>query len=473
MKLFLSGAAELAARYGRAFRLAWQQRDTLNAPRRTSEEAEFLPAVLSLQDTPSHPAPHIAIWSLITLSGIALVWATLGTIDIVAVANGQVIPAGNTKTLQAPDDATITGIRVENGQKVQAGDIVMTLDAEAATAEVQRLKSALGAAQLQSAQGQAMVKALHDGHTPQLSSVPGVDTQLWHEAQQRLQSQYQQYLSQYRQLDAQINQQRQQQFSLNQQLANIAQSLPLLRQQEADYQAILNKDFLPRHTFIDKQRQRIELEGNQITLSTRLQELNAAIRTLREQQASLRAETVRAAQDTVQQGMEHSRELEQEAVKAKRTERQMIIRTPVTGTVQQLAVHTIGGVVTPAQALMAIVPENASVEVEAFIDNKDIGFVRVNQPVAIKIDTFKFTQYGTIPGHVTSLSQDAIPDEKRGPIFSARIQLDKDWLNIDGQKVHLSPGMAVSAEIRTGHRRLIDYFLTPLLQHGQESLKER
>jgi hemolysin D len=151
----------------------------------------------------------------------------------------------------------------------------------------------------------------------------------------------------------------------------------------------------------------------------------------------------------------------------------MQLTSPVAGTVQQLTVHTVGGVVTPAQAVMVIVPRDNPLEVEAFIENKDVGFVKPDQDAELKIETFQYTKYGTLHAQVTSVSHDAINDEKRGLIYSTRVKMDKATINVDGTDVNLSPGMAVSVEIKTGKRRVIEYFLSPLLQYGHESLRER
>jgi hemolysin D len=153
--------------------------------------------------------------------------------------------------------------------------------------------------------------------------------------------------------------------------------------------------------------------------------------------------------------------------------RLMRLTSPVDGTVQQLAVHTQGGVVTEAQPLMVIVPSDNPLEVEAMFENKDIGFVKAGQEAAVKIETFQYTKYGTIDAEVATVSHDAINDEKRGLIYSSRVRMDKTTLMVDGTEVSLSPGMAVTVEVKTGSRRVIEYFLAPLLQHTSESLRER
>ncbi|WPX17463.1 HlyD family secretion protein [Pseudomonas sp. 10S4] len=140
---------------------------------------------------------------------------------------------------------------------------------------------------------------------------------------------------------------------------------------------------------------------------------------------------------------------------------------------QELAVHTIGGVVTPAQALLVIVPDDAGLEIEAQILNRDIGFVRPGQDAEIKLDAFPYTHYGTIPGKVMSISQDAVKDDKLGLVYPARIQLGAHVIVADGKDVQLEPGMSSSVEIKTEQRRIIEYLLTPLLKYQSEALRER
>jgi hemolysin D len=145
--------------------------------------------------------------------------------------------------------------------------------------------------------------------------------------------------------------------------------------------------------------------------------------------------------------------------------------------VQQLAVHTIGGVVTPAQPLLIVVPQDHPVEVEAQLENKDVGFVREGQSAEIKIETFPFTLYGTIPGTVLTVSDDAVSIDKSKPedvlVFATRVSLASGTILVGGKNVHLSPGMVVTVEIKTGRRRVIEYLLSPVLKSLQESLRER
>ncbi|CAD7386065.1 HlyD family efflux transporter periplasmic adaptor subunit [Xanthomonas arboricola] len=149
------------------------------------------------------------------------------------------------------------------------------------------------------------------------------------------------------------------------------------------------------------------------------------------------------------------------------------LRAPVAGTVQQLAVHTVGGVVTPAQALLVVVPSEDALEIEATVLNKDIGFVRPGKDVIVKVDSFPYSRYGYLTGKVVSVSHDAAQDEQLGLVFPARVKLEWATLKIDGISARLNAGMSLSAEIKTGKRRVIDYLLSPFQQHTTEALRER
>nr|WP_126942216.1 HlyD family efflux transporter periplasmic adaptor subunit [Xanthomonas sp. BRIP62409] len=149
------------------------------------------------------------------------------------------------------------------------------------------------------------------------------------------------------------------------------------------------------------------------------------------------------------------------------------LRAPVAGTVQQLAVHTVGGVVAPAQELLVVVPSEDALEIEATVLNKGIGFVRPGQDLIVKVDSFPYTRYGYLTGKLVSVCHDAVQDELLGPVFPARVKLERVALNVDNIRVRLNAGMSLSAEIKTGKRRVIDYLPSCFQQHTTESLRER
>ncbi|MEM5770188.1 MAG: HlyD family type I secretion periplasmic adaptor subunit, partial [Bacillota bacterium] len=166
--------------------------------------------------------------------------------------------------------------------------------------------------------------------------------------------------------------------------------------------------------------------------------------------------------------------IEEELSKAKEKNRLSTITSPIAGTVQQLAVHTVGGVVTPAQALMLIVPDGAQMEIEAWVANKDIGFIFAGQNAEIKVETFNFQKYGTLDASLVEISSDAVEDKEKGLVYRALLRTNVDNFSLaTGRTVYLSPGMAVTAEIKTRQKRIIEYFMDPFIKYRSEGLRER
>jgi hemolysin D len=227
------------------------------------------------------------------------------------------------------------------------------------------------------------------------------------------------------------------------------------------------------HATQDRKRERIELERDLATAQARQMEAQAAVLEARSNQASCRAELQRSLSERQAQARLKVAQLQEEGTKASQRQLLTQLTAPVAGTVQQLAVHTAGGVVTPAQVLLVLVPEEAEVTAEVALENKDIGFVKVGQQAEVKLETFPFTRYGTVPATVTRISADAVPDEKRGALFMATLKLDKSAMTVEGKNIRLSPGMNLTAEVKTGKRRAISYLLNPIQQHADEAAKER
>ena len=202
-------------------------------------------------------------------------------------------------------------------------------------------------------------------------------------------------------------------------------------------------------------------------------EAEAALAESHQARAAYLAETRRSLADRLNKATQDLAQLQQQGAKTKHREQITRLLAPVAGTVQQLAVRTTGGVVTPAQALLVVVPHNAQVTAEVSIDNKDIGFVRVGQKAAVKLEAFNFTRYGTAAAVVARVSSDAVVDEKRGPVFLATLRFDKPVMLVDGAAVRLGPGMNVTGEIRTGGRRVIEFLLSPIQTTVSQALGER
>jgi hemolysin D len=256
-------------------------------------------------------------------------------------------------------------------------------------------------------------------------------------------------------------------------IAKLEATLPLAQRREADVKGLAEQGFMNQHAGQDRMRERIELERDLALQRARLTEAQAAVAESRQGRAALLAETQRNLRDRHALSTLKREQLAQERHKSEQRSRLTQLTAPVDGTVQQLAAHTAGGVVTEAQVLMMVVPKDAAVTAEVVLDNKDIGFVGAGQLAEVKLETFPFTRYGTVPATVTHLAADAVADDKRGAIFPAILTLQQTHLIVEGKRVALAPGMNLSAEIRTGQRKVIDYLMSPARRAVAESLKER
>lgn len=465
--------ADLFSRYAKVFRHAWAHRKETDSPELQSHEAQFLPAALALRDTPLHPAPRITLWAIMAFALIALLWAFFGRIDVVATAVGKIIPNDRTKVIQSMETSVVKAIHVRDGQEVKLGQILVELDATTATADSERLDNEALTARMEAMRAQALLAALANGRPPKLGSTSGADAARVINEQILLTGQYQEYQARQLQLKSEITRRRAELQATQEQVTKLEQTVPIARQRAADYQRLVKENFMSQHGCLEQEQARIEQEQDLASSRAKVNEIRAALAEAQQQQATLAAETRRQLLDQQNLAEQKAASLGQELVKADQRGRLMRLTAPVAGTVQQLAISTVGGVVTPAQPLMVIVPKENVLEVEAMLPNKDIGFVNPGQDAEVKVETFPFTKYGTLHGKITQVSSDAIQDEKLGLIYSTRVKLAKDTIRVENKTVRLSPGMAVTVEVKTGTRRVIEYFLSPLMQVSSESLRER
>jgi len=471
----MSAYLELFKRYRRVWKAAWQQRKSMDAPQREAHEIEFLPAALALQDKPVHPAPRVIQWCLMVFAVLALIWACLGHMDVVATASGRVVPNGKSKLIQPSTGAVVKAIYVQDGQAVEQGDLLVELDSSLTAADINRLQNELSAAQIDHARAETLLEAIDNGESPAdlTERLPELTQDKQQSVQHWLNGQYQELQSLLTQADTTIKQHKAELQTTQILIASLKQTLPLVQEQTAAYQKLLEKNHTSRHSWMEKEQERLEAERELALQQSRLLELKAALQAAQQQKQTLIAQNRRALLDLLHQSKQAAESLKQELHKAQQQHRLMYLKAPVSGSVQQLAIHTAGGVVTEAQPLMVIVPKDQPIEVEALLENKDIGFVYPGQTVKVKVETFTFTKYGAVQGIVQSISSDAIEDERLGLVYSTRIRLKQDHILVGNKKVKLSPGMAVRAEIKTDQRRIIDYFLSPLQQYVDESLRER
>lgn len=470
-------APALLARYLAVFKAAWTMRKELAGPQRLADEAAFLPAALSLQDTPVHPAPRRLAYTLMALFAITLAWACIGEVDIVAVAPGRIVVSERTKLIQPLQNSVVQQVLVKDGDHVVAGQALIALDPTAAAADKASVSEQLKAAQSEALRSRSLLAALQ-GQPTAIASFTQTLPRDWSAAETlaaraQVDAEWSDIQAKLAKLGAELARRQAEIETVRAMVGKLEATLPLSRQREDDFHKLAVQGFMASHAGQDRTRERIELERDLATQRARLLEAQAATRESENARTAYLAETRRALHERQTRADLTRAQAAQEQAKASQREKLTTLTAPVAGTVQQLAVHTTGGVVTEAQVLMVIVPEGAEITAEVTLENKDIGFVRVGQDASIKLETFNFTRYGTVEAQVKVVTPDAVNDEKRGAIFPVTLQLQKQAIDIAGMPVRLSPGMNITAEIKIGKRRVMEYFLSPVQRARNESLRER
>lgn len=440
--------------------------------RRRRDETDFLPAALEILETPASPTARYTFWALTSLLAVGLIWSFVGELDVVAVSEGRTIPAGKTKVIQPLEAGVVRAIHVRDGQAVKTGDALVELDQTATGSDTRRLTADLIAARANVARLDAV--AANPTAPQQHFRLPiGTPSALGALQLALLNSQTDEQVARLAALESEQRKREAERRSVETDIERIKKALPLLRERSAARTLLAEKGFGSKLTALELQQQQVEMEFQLAGLQHRREEALAAIEGLWRQKRQIQSQYMKDVLSERNELAQKASALEEELLKAEQRRGLQTLVAPLDGVVQQLAIHSLGGVVTPAQVLMAIVPDDATLEVEAMVQNRDIGFIRAGQPVNVKLETFLFTKYGTIPGEVISVSRDAVADEKKGLIYPIRIALDRNWIDVDGRRMELGAGLSLTAEIKTDRRRMIDYLLSPIVRYQQESLRER
>ncbi|MEH2544099.1 hemolysin D [Bradyrhizobium sp. AZCC 2262] len=455
---------------------------------REREELAFLPAALEIVETPPSPIGRAIGATIIALFVLALAWATLGHVDIVATATGKIIPTGRSKVIQPFETGVVRAIRVANGQIVNAGDTLIELDPTINEGEINHIRSDLQSAQLDVARLNA---ALTDTDDPLAAFRPpeGADRALVAMQRQFLLAQISEHKSKIAALDGQKAQKEAELATISATVNKLETVIPTI-EERVNIRKSLDQ-YGSRLQYYEVLQQLTESQQERLVQKSHLKVAQAAVAAITETRAQTRAEYRRTLFSELTEAKRKAAGLAADLSKAEQRTKLQQLTAPVSGMVQQLAVYTVGGVVTPAQALMVIVPSDSQLEIEAMVSNRDIGFVHAGDEVQIKVDTFDFTRYGLLHGKVLSISSDSIvrdassdkandkpagaTSEPKGQelTYAARISVDRSKMQVEDKTVNLSPGMAVTAEIKTGSRRIIGYLMSPLVKYKQESLRER
>jgi len=419
-------------------------------------EFGFLPAVLEVQDTPPSPLGRVIAFLIITFFSIGVTWAIVGEIDIVAVAHGKIIPSSHSKIIQSIEMGKVKAIYVEEGQQVKQGDVLIELDETISTADYANINQQRIALQIEIQRLKCLIKVVTDKKD---SCKQELTDSLQESILQNQVNEYKQNLSS---LKSSHQQKQSELMSVIASVEMLEQTLPITEKRMNAANGLYDKKLLSEQEYLEVKQGYIENTQNLKAEVNKRQQVEFELENVALQTAQFSHEfKSRMMQELASKQIQYE-SLQQEFVKSEQRNNFQVLRSPINGVVQQVSVHTIGGVVSPAEALMVVVPENDALEVEAYLENKDIGFVSKNQTAEIKIDTFPFTKYGVIDGTVISVSTDAVNNEEMGLVFTMRSSMNSSTIKVNGVDVKLSPGMSVSIEVKTGKRRIIEYLARPV-----------
>ena len=474
------------ARHFEVLRESWRLQNEAKGRAKPRSDHEFLPAALEIMERPPSPGLRWLLLALCVLFTVALAWSFIGKVDVIASASGKVIPAGSVKVIQPVELGYVRAIHVRNGEHVNAGQLLVELDPTLAGAEAAAASAGLLTSELQAARNQALMDHL-DGRPVRFVPPPGTSPEVARAQLQFIQSAIAEFEAQRASLLQRRTQHQADLASSEAEITKLEQTLPLVDKQIAARQELSDKGYFSKLKLLEYQQLRVEHIQNLAVQRANAARARAQVAEVDADLLQLRGTFGRTAVTQLVEGQDRSRIGREEVTKSNRRQEYQALRAPVSGTVQQLTINTVGGVVQAAQPIMVIVPDDFQPVVEAQFLNRDIGFVRLGQPVRVKLEAFPFTDYGIVPGVVENISRDAVDmsqgaapqrdpqgrPSQQGLVYVARIRLNKRTITVGGREQLIGPGLAVQAEVVTGKRRIIDYLLSPIAETIDEAGRER
>jgi hemolysin D len=439
--------------------------------RKSNLEYEFLPAALEIIETPPSPFGRLVLWLIVTLLAIVLTWSYFGKIDEIAIARGQISPDGNVKIVEAASSGVLSSLNVTEGDYVKKGQVLASLDSTLASADVASTQQSLNTAKFERDIEQ---KALNGEDITELVNNADIPQGTKDDLLQLNKSKNSANAVKQKLLALNVSQAKAQLTTEQNNLGRLQSELDSAQtqQQQLQQDPALATDTTKQTQLQAVGSQIASLQSSLASQQTRVATAQSNLQGARSNVDDNSAQNALATQNDIVQQDQKIADLEDQLAKAQRGVQLQSLTAPVDGTVLSLSSNTLGGVITAASPFIAIVPSGTPLIVAASLQNKDIGFVSVGQRVAIKVDTYSFQRYGYLMGKVKSISPDAFSDQKLGLVYKIKVTIDSQKTN-NGNTLHVSSGMSTAAEIKTGQRRIISFFLDPLTTKTEDGLKVR
>jgi hemolysin D len=451
------------------------------------EALDFAPSLLALQESPPARMPRAVLYSVATLLALSLLWAAIGHLDIVASADGKLVPKTYLKLVQPADAGIVREILVHEGEHVSAGQVLLRMDAQDAQADAAKLRSELV---LRSLQLRRIDAELAGSPLRRQADDPA---ELFHQVDAQYRERRQNYLDSLGQAQEQLRKATQDYESGQAVLSRLEKTNPILKSQAEAYAGLAGEGYAPRVTVEDKQRAYIENQQDLRAQQSTVQGLEAAVHGADQGLRQVRSKYRSDLEDERVDAEGEYRKLQQDWAKQEHHSALLELRASQTGVVKDLATHTIGTVVSTGTVLLSLVPDHEPLVAEVMIRNDDVGFVHPGQSVKIKLAAYPFQKYGLLDGRIRqvwpdaadnngpgrsnnntdSQSQQTAPPSAATEGFKALVDLDRQTLQAGGEALQLVAGMEVVAEVREGRRTVLEYLLSPLQGALHDSGRER
>jgi HlyD family secretion protein len=450
-----------------------------------ADPRDFLPAIVRLQEAPPNPLGRQVLWVTLAFIAALVLWATVGKLDIVAVAEGKLVPDTYLKIVQPTDSGVVKEILVKEGEPVKSGQVLMRMDTtlsdsdlKALTADYQNKRIALRRIDAQLA-GAPFTRRAEE------------PAELFAQVFAQYAANRRAYESALAQERALLDKAKNDLRTAEQVQTKLLQVLPHYREQEAAFEKLARDGFAGKLMFTDKQRERIEREQDLRAQESVIASARSTIEQEEQKIVQITADYRRALQTERVDVATQAEKAGQELAKQEHRHEYLELKAPQDGVVKDLATHTIGTVTSPGTILMTLVPKDEILRAEVWVKNDDIGFVREGQPARVKLAAFTFQKYGMLDGEVSHVSADSAEQgaapgagasgqgqsqTKGGPAplaYRTLVNLRNQFLEADGRKYGLAPGMQVSAEIHLGTRTVLEYLLSPVTKAFHEAARER
>ena len=450
------------------------------APTALSPDAlDFSPGLLAIQESPPAKLPRTVMYTVLALFLIMLAWSILGKLDIIASAEGRLVPQTYVKIVQPAEAGIVQDILVQEGQAVEAGQVLMRMDTKFTEADAKtiqnelRLKSLILRRADAELAGRPMMRRKED------------PPELYGQVENQYRAHRQAYLDAVGQETESLNKARHDLRSAEETLSKLQQVVPVYQKSAAAYEKLAKDNFVSQLAAQEKVRDRIEkeqdLKAQQSTVASLKSTIAASEKKVAQISSSYKSQLQNERVDTESQ----HQKLQQDWAKIEHKSNLLELKAPQAGIIKDLATHTRGTVVSPGTVMMTLVPHDEPLQAEILVKNEDVGFVYPNQKTKIKLAAYPFQKYGMIEGTVINVGADAsdgMPpaadkgkDQNAAPqlTYKALVRLGAQSLEIEGEKLRLSPGMQVVAEIHQGRRTVMEYLLSPVQKAFHEAGRER